>query len=107
MLRQLNTTSHCFWSNPLNCKGKNGSRLLIGIRFIFSTFSKMKKDDFDNNPNLKLSFGFVLMVIGYRELSGLSEMFATAKRRLRTGASISATALESQNGGLQYNFYVK
>jgi hypothetical protein len=46
--------------------------LFIGIRFIFSTLSKMKKDDFDHNPNLKRPFGFGLMVIGDRALRGFS-----------------------------------
>jgi hypothetical protein len=67
----------------------------------------MKKDDFDNNLNLKPTFDFALMALGCCELRCRSEKFVIAKRRLRTGSSIDAYAKELYSGGLHYKVYIK
>src|SRR3954470_19544450 len=57
----------------------------------------MKRELIDNNPILKLSFEFSLMVIDYCELLEQSRKFVIAKQLLRSGTSIGANTMEAQN----------
>ena len=67
----------------------------------------MKKEVFDNNPILKLSFDFALMIIGYCELLGQNKKFVTAKQLLRSSTSIGANAMEAQNAESKADFIHK
>lgn len=55
----------------------------------------MKKEVFDNNPILNLSFGFSLME--YCELLDENKKFVLSKQLLRSGTSIGANCMEAQN----------
>ena len=67
----------------------------------------MKKDLIDNNPLLKLSFEFSLMVIEYCELLEQNKKFVIARQLLRAGTSIGANAMEAQNGESKIDFIHK
>ena len=57
----------------------------------------MKKELFDNNPVLKLSFDCSLMVIRYCEQLEANKQFIIARQLLTSGTSIGANAMEAQN----------
>ena len=57
----------------------------------------MKKEVFDNNPILKLSFDFALMIISYCELLDQNKKYVMSKQLLNSGTSIGANAMEAQN----------
>jgi four helix bundle protein len=57
----------------------------------------MKRELIDNNPILKLSFEFSIMVIQYCELLEENRKFVIAKQLLRSGTSIGANCMEAQN----------
>lgn len=66
----------------------------------------MKRELFDNNPILKLSFDFSLMVIEYTEqLESLKKFLA--KQLLRSGTSIGANCMEAQNAESKADFIHK
>jgi four helix bundle protein len=67
----------------------------------------MKKEIFDNNPILKLSFDFALMVIAYCELLEQNKKFVMAKQLLKSGTSIGANAMEAQNAESKADFIHK
>lgn len=67
----------------------------------------MKKDLFDKNPVLKLSFDFSLMVIEYCELLEANRRFVVARQLLRSGTSIGANAMEAQNAESKADFLHK
>jgi len=68
---------------------------------------KMKKELFDSNPILKLSFDFSLMVIEYCELLESDKRFIIARQLLRSGTSIGANAMEAQNAESKADFIHK
>lgn len=57
----------------------------------------MKKELFDNNPILKLSFDFALMVVAYCEGLENARKYIIARQLLKSGTSIGANAMEAQN----------
>ena len=67
----------------------------------------MKKEVFDKNPVLKLSFDFSLMVIEYCEQLENYKKFVIARQLLRSGTSICANAMESQNAESKADFIHK
>ena len=67
----------------------------------------MQKDLIENNPNLKLSFGFSLLVIENCEKLDEKKKFITSKQVLRSGTSIGANSFESQNGESKADFIHK
>lgn len=67
----------------------------------------MKKEVFDNNPILKLSFDFSLMVIEYCEKLEEHKKYVIARQLLRSGTSIGANAMEAQNGESKADFIHK
>ena len=67
----------------------------------------MKKEVFDSNAILKLSFDFALMVISYCEILNDNKKFVLAKQLLRSGTSIGANAMESQNAESKADFIHK
>ncbi len=67
----------------------------------------MKKEVFDRNPILKLTFDFSLMVISYCEKLEAEKKFVLARQLLRAGTSIGANAMEAQNGESKADFIHK
>ena len=67
----------------------------------------MKKELFDSNPILKLSFDFSLMVIDYCESLEDSRKYVLAKQLLRSGTSIGANCMEAQNAESKADFIHK
>ena len=61
----------------------------------------MKKELFDSNPILKLSFDFSLMVIEYCEQLEADKKYVLSRQLLRSGTSIGANAMEAQNAEKQ------
>ena len=61
----------------------------------------------ENNPILKLSFDFSLMVIDYCEKLDEKKKFVISKQLLRAGTSIGANAFEAQNGESRADFIHK
>ena len=67
----------------------------------------MKKELFDSNPILKLSFDFPLMIIEYCEKLKSTRKFILARQLLRSGTSIGATAMGVQNAEAKLILSVK
>lgn len=67
----------------------------------------MKKELFESNPILKLSFDFSLMVIEYCEQLEIEKKYVIARQLLRSGTSIGANAMEAQNGESKADFIHK
>jgi len=67
----------------------------------------MKKELFDKNPVLNLSFQFALLVIEYCETLGQDKKFVIANQLLRSGTSIGANAMEAQNAESKADFIHK
>ena len=67
----------------------------------------MKKELFDNNPILKLSFDFALMVIEYCETLDVEKKYIISRQLLKSGTSIGANAMEAQNGESKADFIHK
>jgi four helix bundle protein len=67
----------------------------------------MKKELFESNPILKLSFDFSLMVIEYCEQLEVEKKYVIARQLLRSGTSIGANAMEAQNGESKADFIHK
>ncbi|MFT4094095.1 MAG: four helix bundle protein [Niabella sp.] len=57
----------------------------------------MQKELIENNPILKLSFDFSLLIIEYCNKLDANKRFAISKQLFRPGTSIGANAFESQN----------
>ena len=62
---------------------------------------------FDNNPILKLSFEFSLLVIEYTEKLEALKRFNIANQLFRSGTSIGANAMEAQNAESKADFIHK
>ncbi|MES2005658.1 MAG: four helix bundle protein [Bacteroidota bacterium] len=67
----------------------------------------MRKQLFDNNPILKLSFDFSLLVIAYCELLESKKKYVLARQLLKSGTSIGANAMEAQNAESKADFIHK
>lgn len=67
----------------------------------------MKRALFDNNPLLKLSFEFSLMIIEYCELLEKKKKFIIGSQLLKSGTSIGANAMEAQNAESKADFLHK
>ncbi len=62
---------------------------------------------FDNNPILKLSFDFALMVIEYCEQLEVNKKYVLSRQLLKSGTSIGANAMEAQNAESKADFLHK
>jgi four helix bundle protein len=67
----------------------------------------MKREVFDKNPILKLSFEFSLQVIDYCEVLESQRKYVLARQLLKSGTSIGANAMESQNAESKADFIHK
>jgi len=67
----------------------------------------MKKEIFDKNVILMLSFDFSLMLIDYCELLESNKKSVLVRQLLRAGTSIGANAMESQNAESKADFIHK
>lgn len=67
----------------------------------------MKKELFDNNPILKLSFDFALMVVEYCEKLEAEKKYVIARQLLKAGTSIGANVMEAQNSESKADFIHK
>ena len=67
----------------------------------------MKKELFDKNPILKLSFDFALIVISYCEQLEAIKKYIIARQLLKSGTSIGANAMEAQNAESKAGFIHK
>ena len=56
----------------------------------------MKKELFDNNPILKLSFDFALMIVEFCEKLEAGKKYIISRQLLKSGTSIGANAMEAQ-----------
>ena len=67
----------------------------------------MKKELFDKNPVLKFSFDFALMVIEYCEQLERDKKYIISRQLLKSGTSIGANAMETQNAESKADFIHK
>lgn len=67
----------------------------------------MKRENFDNNPLLKLSFDFSLMIIDYCERLEQEKKYIIARQLLKAGTSIGANSMEAQNAESKADFIHK
>lgn len=67
----------------------------------------MKKELIEQNPILKLSFDFALMIIEYTEILEQHKKFVISKQLLKSGTSIGANAKEAQNAESKADFIHK
>jgi four helix bundle protein len=67
----------------------------------------MKQELIDNNPILKLSFEFALLVIDYTERLEELKRYNLANQLFKAGTSIGANAMEAQNAESKADFIHK
>lgn len=67
----------------------------------------MQKILLEQNPVLKLSFDFSLMIIDYCEILDENKKYIISKQLLRSGTSIGANAMEAQNAESKADFIHK
>jgi len=67
----------------------------------------MKKELFDSNPILKLTFDFSLMIIQYCEQLENDKKYIIARQLFRSGTSVGANAMEAQNAESKADFIHK
>jgi len=67
----------------------------------------MQKELIDNNPILKKTIEFSLMVIEYCELLDSYKKYIISKQLLRSATSIGANAMEAQNAESKADFIHK
>lgn len=67
----------------------------------------MLKTLIENNPILKLTFDFSLMIISYCEKLEASRKFVIANQLLKAGTSIGANVMEAQNAESKADFIHK
>lgn len=67
----------------------------------------MEKEMIDNNPILKLSFEFSLVVIDYCEKLEADRKYVIARQLLKSATSIGANAMEAQGGESKADFIHK
>lgn len=67
----------------------------------------MRKDLFDNNPLLKLSFEFSLSIIEYTEKLENDRRYVIGRQLLKSGTSVGANSMEAQNAESKADFIHK
>ena len=67
----------------------------------------MQKELLENNPILKLSFEFSLMIIRYCETLESNKKYALSRQLLKAGTSIGANCMEAQNAESKADFIHK
>ncbi len=67
----------------------------------------MKKEVFDRNPILKLSFDLALMLVEYCEELEREKKYIVARQLLKSGTSVGANAMEAQNAESRADFIHK
>jgi four helix bundle protein len=67
----------------------------------------MQKQLLENNPILKLSFDFSLMIIDYCEGLEREKKYVIARQLLKSATSIGANAMEAQNAESKPDFIHK
>jgi len=67
----------------------------------------MDKEMIDQNPILKLSFEFSLLIIEFCEKLNAEKKYVIAKQLLRSGTSIGANSMEAQNSESKADFIHK
>jgi four helix bundle protein len=67
----------------------------------------MKKEIFDQNPILKLTYDFSVMIVEYTEGQESLRKFNMANQLFRSGTSIGANAMEAQNAESKADFVHK
>ncbi len=67
----------------------------------------MKKEKFDENPILKLTFDFSLMIIEYCEVLETNRKYILARQLLKSGTSIGANCMEAQGAESKADFVHK
>ena len=67
----------------------------------------MKKEMFDNNPLLRTTFSFSLLIIQYCEKLEEQKKYVIARQLLKSGTAIGANAMEAQHGESKADFVHK
>ena len=67
----------------------------------------MKKEMFEKNPILKLSFDFSLMIIKYCERLEIDKKYVISRQLIKSGTSIGANTMEAQNAESKVDFIHK
>lgn len=67
----------------------------------------MQKDLLDNNPVLKLTMEFSLMIIQYCEILESNKKYVLSRQLLKAGTSIGANCMEAQNAESKPDFIHK
>jgi len=67
----------------------------------------MKNEVFENNPIVKLSFDFALLVVDYCQKLDEEKRYAISKQLLRCGTSIGANVMKAQNAESKADFVHK
>jgi len=67
----------------------------------------MRKELIDNNPILKQTILFSLMIIDYCEVLNSAKKYVISKQLLRAATSIGANAMEAQNAESKSDFIHK
>lgn len=67
----------------------------------------MQKEKIENNPLLKRSFEFSLLIIDYCDVLESHRKFVFAHQLLKCGTSIGANAMEAQNAESKADFIHK
>jgi four helix bundle protein len=67
----------------------------------------MRNELIENNPLLKLSFNFSLLIIEYCEKLELNRKFILSNQLLKSGTAIGANAMEAQNAESKADFIHK
>lgn len=67
----------------------------------------MKIEKFENNPLLKLSFEFALLIVSYCELLEINKKDIIGRQLLKSGTSIGSNSMEAQNAESKVDFIHK
>ncbi len=67
----------------------------------------MRKELIENNPLLKLSFEFSILILGYCDYLDQQKKYAISRQLIRSGTSIGANAMEAQNAESKADFIPK
>jgi four helix bundle protein len=67
----------------------------------------MVKEKIEQNPILKLTFDFSLLIIAYCEKLDADKKYVIARQLLKSGTSIGANAMEAQNAESPADFIHK
>lgn len=67
----------------------------------------MRKELIENNPLLKLSFEFSILILEYCDSLDQLKKYAISRQLIRSGTSIGANAMEAQNAESKADFIHK